>query len=283
MNPQFPIYIPSRGRWESRLTMKALDRMGVPYSVVVEEDEYAKYCSVIDRSKILVIDPAYQRDYVMCDMAGKPPGGLGAGPSRNFMWDHAVSLGVTHHWMLDDNIRAFSRNHRKIRIKVADGTIFRCMEDFCQRYENVALAGPAYQQFRGRTPFVINTLIYNTILIRNDIPFRWRGRYNEDIDLSIRVMKGGWCTILFRAFMQEKMLTMTMKGGCTDVLYKDGTLKKAMMTAAQHPDVCKLVYRFNRWHQAVDVAKFEHLKLVRRSGVKVKQKIDNYGMTLEAV
>jgi hypothetical protein len=283
MNPQFPIYIPSRGRYTTRLTMKALDTLKVPYKVVVEEDEYAKYCEVIEKAKILVLDKWYQRTYVTCDVFGTDvvKGGIGAGPARNFMWDHAIGIGAEYHWMLDDNIRAFSRNNKKVRIKVADGTIFRCMEDFALRYENVALAGPTYQQFRGRTPFIVNSLVYNCMLIRNDLPLRWRGRYNEDIDLTLRAMKAGWCTILFRAFMQEKMLTMTMAGGCTDVLYKDGTLKKSMMTTAQHPDVCKLVYRFNRWHQRIDYSKFKHLKLIRRHETPCG--INNYGMTLEAV
>jgi len=28
-------------------------------------------------------------------------------------------------------------------------------------------------------------------LIRNDIPYRWRAKYNEDTDLSLRVLKDG--------------------------------------------------------------------------------------------
>ena len=40
MKPTYPIYIVSKGRWESRLTSKSLDRMGIPYWLVVEEQEY---------------------------------------------------------------------------------------------------------------------------------------------------------------------------------------------------------------------------------------------------
>jgi len=34
-------------------------------------------------------------------------------------------------------------------------------------------------------PFVMNTRMYSIIFIRNDIPYRWRGRYNEDTILSL--------------------------------------------------------------------------------------------------
>ena len=56
MNPRYPIYIVSKGRWESRLTSKSLERMGVPYYIVVEDQEYDNYCSVIDPSKVVILD-----------------------------------------------------------------------------------------------------------------------------------------------------------------------------------------------------------------------------------
>ena len=53
MNPRYPIYIISKGRWESRLTSKALEKMQVPYRIVIEPQEYFEYSSVIDPDKIL--------------------------------------------------------------------------------------------------------------------------------------------------------------------------------------------------------------------------------------
>ena len=51
MNPKHPVYIISKGRWESRFTSKALEKMNVPYSIVVEEQEYDTYASVINKDK----------------------------------------------------------------------------------------------------------------------------------------------------------------------------------------------------------------------------------------
>jgi hypothetical protein len=102
-------------------------------------------------------------------------------------------------------------------------------------------------------PFVTGTRIYSCNLIRNDLPLRWRGRYNEDTDLSLRILKGGWNTVQFNAFLQLKTPTQQLKGGNTEAFYSvEGTLAKSAMLVAMHPDVARLVWRFGRPHHFVD-------------------------------
>lgn len=286
MNPRFPLYIPSKGRWESRLTSKALERMGVPYHIVVEEQEYDQYAAVIDPGKILVLDPAYQRDYDAL-MKLEPGQSKGSGPARNFIWDHAQAHGHAWHWIMDDNIRVFYRLNRNMKIQMLDGVGFAAMEDFCLRYENVAMAGPNYQYFAKQRqplkPFILNTRIYSCNLIRTDLPFRWRGRYNEDTILSLDLLKAGWCTIQFNAFLQDKQHTLTMKGGNTDTVYVDGTLPKSQMLADVHSDVCRVVWKFNRWHHHCDYRPFRRNKLRRRPDVEIPAEPNEYGMRLVQV
>ena len=43
MNPKYPVYIVSKGRWKQRLTANAFEKMGVPYRMVVEEEQYEEY------------------------------------------------------------------------------------------------------------------------------------------------------------------------------------------------------------------------------------------------
>lgn len=287
MNPKYPIYIPSKGRWDKSLTSRALDRMGVPHRIVIEEQEYASYAAVIDPSKLLILDPQYQRDYD-AQMDLEPGQSKGSGPARNFIWDHSLSEGHAWHWIVDDNIWAFYRLNHNDKIKLQDGTGFRVMEDFCGRYENVAMAGPVYEFFvpkrDKKPPFALNTRIYSCILIRNDIPFRWRCRYNEDTDLSLRVLKAGWCTIQFNAFMQNKIATQRLKGGNTDAFYaEEGTLPKSRMLVEMHPDVARLAWRFNRWHHHVDYRPFRKNKLKRRADVEIPEGVNEYGMRLVKV
>ena len=272
VNPRYPVYIISKGRWESRLTSKALEALGVPYKIVIEPQEYDRYAEVIAKEKILVL----------------PFSNLGQGsiPARNWVWMHAADTNAERHWILDDNIDGFSRFHNNMKVPVADGTIFRAAEDFTDRFTNVGLSGFNYDFFAKRKnvipPFTLNTRIYSCILIKNDLPFAWRGRYNEDTDLSLRVLKSGLCTILFNAFLACKMATMTMKGGNTDVLYQDdGRLKMAESLLEQHPDVVKIIQRWGRAQHYIHYRIFRNMKLIPKPGFTAPaEEANEYGMEL---
>ena len=284
MNPKYPIYIVSKGRADSRLTSKALEALKVPYYIIVEKQEYDIYAEVIDPSKILILPIKYLDKYDTCDDLGNSKG-KGPGGARNFAWDHSISLGHKRHWVMDDNIRAFHRlNHNKM-VKCETPSILRASEDFVDRYENVYISGLNYDFFvqskQQHPPFALNTRIYSCLLIKNDIPYRWRGRYNEDTDLSLRVLKDGHCTIQFNAFLQEKLQTQTIKGGNTDEFYsKEGTLPKSQMIADLHPDVAKVVWRFNRWHHHVDYKPYKKNKLIKKEGLTISDSNNEYGMKL---
>jgi hypothetical protein len=274
--PKYPIYIPSLGRWDSRATARALELMRVPYHICVEPSEYDNYAAVIDPIRILKLPEDFHLR------------GQGSIPVRNWIWDHAVASGAARHWIIDDNIFRFWRLYRGRLIEVGDGTIFRCAEDFSDRYENVALSGFNYDFYPGsrRSAYTLNTRVYSIILVNNAVPYRWRGRYNEDTDLSLRALKGGWCTVLFNAFLARKPNTMTMKGGNTDTIYATASdeqelrLEFAERLYFQHPDVVRVVEKWGRWHHQVDYAPFKNNKLKLRPGVVRRNGVDEYGMRL---
>lgn len=288
--PQFPLYIPSKGRADSRYTAKALEEMGLFYTIVVEEQEYDEYAKVIDKKKILILDKKYQDEYDTCDDLGNTKS-KGPGAARNFIWDHSIKKGYKWHWVMDDNIKLFRRWNHNRRIKCYDGTPFKVMEDFVLRYKNIAMAGPNYSFFVIDKwaylygPFTVNTRIYSCNLIRNDVPFRWRGRYNEDTDLSLQMLKAGWCTVQFNVFLQEKTNTQVLKGGNTDAFYaKEGTIPKSKMQVQLHPDVSKLTWRYGRWHHHVNYNKFKREnRLILKDDVKIEDKVNNYGLKLKKI
>jgi len=274
MNPRHPIYIVSKNRPDlgrHTSTSRALTELGVPHSIVVEADQREQYAAAASPLvSLLTLDPAYQRDYDPCDDLGDTKS-KGPGAARNFAWDHALASGAPWHWVMDDNIAGFWVYNDNRRVPAADGTPIRLMEAFCARYENVLMAGPNYYMFTSRKskfpPFVLNTRIYSCNLIRNDAPYRWRGRYNEDTDLCLRMLKDGWVTVQFNAYLQWKMSTQTVAGGNTDEFYaKEGTLPKSRMQVALHPDVSRLVWRFGRWHHFVDYSPFAGNRLRRKPG-----------------
>jgi hypothetical protein len=86
----------------------------------------------------------------------------------------------------------------------------------------------------------------------------------------------------FNAFMQGKVTTQRMKGGNTEVFYKDeGTLPKSKMLEDMHPDVAKVVWKFNRWHHSVDYRPLRNNALILKKNISIPTGIDNYGMTLK--
>lgn len=233
----------------------------MPYRIVIEPQEFDQYAAVIDPAKILVL----------------PFSNLGRGsiPARNWVWEHSLAEGHERHWILDDNIRDFWRLNERQRVRVWSGEGFAVIEDLVSRYANVAQAGMQYTCFGAETltkritkPFRLNTRIYSCILNLNKLPFRWRGRYNEDTDLSLRCLKAGWCTMLVIAYLCNKVATMTMKGGNTDTLYRladgrDGRLEMARSLVTQHPDVTRIYKRWGRWQHLVDYKPFQANKLIR--------------------
>jgi hypothetical protein len=287
MNPSAPIYIVSKGRADIQMTSKALSAMGVPHNVVVEPQEIDAYeAAAPDGTSFLSLPQSYKDAYDTCDgQAPSPTRSTGSGPARNYAWEHSIEHGAAWHWVVDDNIHGFTRLVNNQKIPVADGTIFAVMEAFAARYKNVGMAGPNYHFFAKRKqvipPFNANTRIYSCNLIRNDIPYRWRARYNEDVDLSLRILKGRvLCTILFNAFLQNKTASQSMKGGNTTELYGAGTLAKSKMIVDLHPDVARHLWRFGRRHHYVDYRGFQQ-GLVLRDDVTVPDGPDEFGMVLQ--
>jgi len=294
-NPKYPVYIISKGRHESMLTSRSLARMKVPHYIAIEPQDEALYEQALDNFGI--------REYVTLLVAPFSNHGDGPGRARNWCWDHSISIGATSHWVMDDNITDFYRLHENSRIRVESGVIFKAAEDFVDRYENVPISGFQYRFFiapnQKYPPFVTNTRIYSTLLIRNDCKHRWRGRYNEDTDICLRVLKDGDCTIQFNAFLQGKAATQTVKGGNTAEFYHaegtqdkaqwrdgqlnpEGTINKSQMLVDMHPDVARMVFRYGRWHHYVDYGPFKKNQLKLKSDVDLKSmpKVNNYGMKL---
>jgi len=270
MNPEFPIFIPSKGRYRTPYTIRALQRIGVPFTVVVEAQEQEHYERIVTADQMLIL----------------PHSNKGLTVTRNWIWDYVEQeLGMPYFWTMDDNIRDFYRLNRNIKARVTSGTFLKVMEDFAQRYENLAICGMAYELMTPRKkkqpPFILNTRVYSNMLIRTDIPFRNVTFYNDDTDLCLRVLKAGWCTVEFCAFLADKIATMQVKGGMTDY-YQQTNRRREFAEELQraHPDLVKVVWKWNRWHHQVDYRPFKANRLKKKPGLEVPKDVDNYGMKL---
>jgi len=290
-NPRHPVYIVSKGRSDTMITSKSLSRMKVNHYIVIEPQDEELYDKALDKFNI--------RDYVTLIVAPFSNHGDGPGRARNFAWDHSISIGAEKHWVLDDNISDFYRLHKNQRIRVESGIIFKAAEDFVDRFDNVPISGFQYRFFiapnQSYPPYVKNTRIYSTLLIDNNCKHRWRGRYNEDTDICLRVLKDGDCTIQFNAFLQGKAATQTVKGGNTEEFYHkegiekniwidgvnaEGTRNKSEMLVRMHPDVARMVWRYKRWHHYVDYSPFKKNELRYKKDIVLPKEPNEYGMKL---
>lgn len=274
--PRYPIYVPSKGRVETAHTARFLIDDAVPFSLVVEPREADAYASRYGRERVLVL-PWNDSGSVI--------------PARNWIKEHATTAGHARHWQLDDNIKRVRRWYAGKRIPCAAGPALRCCEDFVDRYENVAVAGLNYTMFahqsgkQPRDPFWLNVHVYSCTLALNSLPYRWRGRYNEDTDYCLQALAGGWCTVLLNAFMVDKVRTMTMRGGNTAALYQgDGRLKMARSLERLWPGVVRTDRRWQRPQHVVasNWRRFD-TPLVARPGAEHLGAPDDYGLTLTSV
>lgn len=265
-NPQYPIYIISKGRSNTCVTADHLIKMDVPFNIVIESQEFDDYAKIYGPERLIILDMSFKKDYDPYIENFDENKSKGSGPARNFVWWHAKNVKKSKwHWIMDDNIFGFHYFNDNQRIKAVDGTIFSAAEDFVNRYDNIGISGLNYFMFAvpgvKDKPYVANTKIYSCLLIRNEINIRWAGRYNEDVDLCIRALKEGYSTIQFDAFLARKGPTQMMSGGNTDAFYaEEGTLPKSNMLAHNHPDITEVMWRFSRWHHITNYNIFDYYK-----------------------
>lgn len=247
---KYPIYVISKGRAALKAhTARFLINDDVDFKLVVEPQEHEAYAERFEERRILKLPFSNL--------------GLGGIPARNWVWEHAKEAGHERHWILDDNIRCiYTRN----------GTMKRCnsheaisaVERFIDKFANIAIGGLNYL-FEGsghKRPFILNCHVYSCLCIRNDLPFRWRGRYNEDTDLCLQALTNNYCTVNVNAYVIDKATTMTCKGGNMEELYQgNGRLKMARSLEYQwkdkYPNLVKTTWKFNRPQHSVKWSMFK--------------------------
>lgn len=296
--PRYPIFVVSKGRAHEQMTMRTLSKMGLKYFVMVEPQEAELYRRLAP----------YPNDVTFLEL---PVGNHGNGPglARNACWDYAKHvLKAKRFFVLDDNIDGFYRLHENKRYRCGDGTPFRALEDFVDRYKNVPLAGFQYRFFKApdhkHYPFTVNTRIYSAALVATaDERFKQRGRYNEDTIQSIDVMKADLATIEFNCFLSGKIATQTMKGGNTDAFYApqgkrnpaNSTKEKSEMLVATHKGAAKVIFAYGRWHHKSNYKKYrgnalkrtaawiKRLRSIDRKSAKLSNILDAYKMKLVSI
>jgi hypothetical protein len=232
---KYPIYIISKGRFHNPITAKEFESIGVDYLIAVEPQEADAYKKKLGEHRVLVLPFSNL--------------GLGSYPARNYCWEHSKENGYKYHWLFDDNIHGFDKwiNGRKTRIR-NDIKPFLYVEKYTDKY-HIDINGFEYDTFVAtvpKKPFKNNCHVYSALLIKNDLPYRWRLKYNEDVDLCLQVLHNGGTTSSCVYYMINKVSTsQKMKGGNQTELYKGNSrekkILKAKMLEAVWPQYAKTV------------------------------------------
>ncbi len=247
---EFPIYIISKGRALNSLTANNLEKAGLNYLVAVEPQEKDEYIKSLGANRILVL-PFKNL-------------GLGSYPARNYCWNHAKEQGYKYHWLFDDNIQCWAKWINGKRKKWSDINLGLLYVESFTRQHNIDICGfeePNFVVKVPKKPFKTNCHVYSAMLIKNILPYRWRLKYNEDIDLCLQVLHNGGSTSSCIYYMADKVSTADkMKGGNQTDLYKGNdpkkNLLKAKMLEAVWPQYVKTVIRFGRHHHLINWKQF---------------------------
>lgn len=249
--PKYPIYIVSKGRFQKTLTASYFEKNNIDYLIAVEPQEAEQYRKKLGDKRILVL----------------PFSNLGVGsfPARNYCWEHAKANGHNKYWCFDDNIQGFAKwiDGKKKNINDAISA-FLYVEKFSDK-NKLDICGFEYRYFSPKplkNPFRLNCHTYSAMLINTLMPYRWRLKYNEDIDLCLQVLHNGGHTANCHYYLTNKISTATkMKGGNQDELYKGNDPKKKLLKVKMlekvWPQYVKTVIKFGRYHHQINWKKFK--------------------------
>lgn len=244
---EYPVYVISKGRYKytrNRMTWTFLRQEGIPFYLVVEPSEAREYERIHDN---LLILPEDNYGYSV--------------PARNFVWEHSMKMGYEAHFVLDDNIDKVLVVGRGKRKMTRIANLLKACIYVSKMYEKWGMIGLREGQFiiKPQKKFItFNTHVYSFILINNNLPFRWRLKYNEDIDINLQTIGRGFFTISVLIFSFHKYQTRFLEGGNTSTLYtqRNSKILKTNTLVAQYPHIVKGKNKFGRFHHEIDWRKF---------------------------
>lgn len=214
----YPIYVFSKGRWNSATTPRLLG--GLKYTLVVPEDEVAQYISKYPVTKIISVSEK------------------GILAAHRTIYNHAIQEGHTHAWFLHDDILKFKG--RQDQDVLAYEVVSR-MEAFEFQYANIAMLTICNQELRTiLTKFRVNEPgLRNSMYLIN----LTTGISFEDLNVELLTLpawamlnmsKGFYCTVQSKDFYFTEAIGLS--GGCASLYLKGEQRKAVEKLVEQYPD-----------------------------------------------
>ena len=151
-------------------------------------------------------------------------------------------MGHDYHWQIDDNIKRFKKRVGGKNMIKSPHVILSEAESYVMKYKNIGIAGLKHAAFAfsAKEDYGINQQIYTCVLVNNHFDFKWRAGCVEDTDYSMQVLSSGLCTVLFNRLVMDKVTTLKMTGGNSEIEYgNQGRAKRAEGLQMLWPNIFK--------------------------------------------
>jgi len=197
---KYTVYIPSKGRAHHGHTAKLLDGCGVTnYKLVVEPQEYDAYVDKWGKEKVVKL----------------PENDQGISFSRSYIKKYSQQQGEKFHWQMDDDLLSFRLRINNKNAKINPKHCLSIVETVTDKFTNIGISGITHfaYAFSKKTAIAINRMVYQVILVNNDISHDWRTGTNEDLDFSLQTLESGFVTIAFNTVLFDSYVTGKLDGG----------------------------------------------------------------------
>src|SRR6266568_4044946 len=170
-----PLYIPTKGRWDTATTPALLG--SYPYILVVEKQEERNYREIFPSTEILVL----------------PESNQGIAYARNYINQQESEW----YWMLDDDLTGLYRKGVTGKYKKADGSILHEMEKYLNN--QIAQMGLVLPRWKVSQDLSWNKtcgcIVCNHAGKLREIGVSYRQGVPVDTDMTLQILTSGYRTL----------------------------------------------------------------------------------------
>lgn len=285
----YNIYIPSYGRAGSTKTDGIMKLFGLKnWYLAIDPSQYESYKEHYPMEHIIIRDPSF-RSYEKLDLMSSIPSPdtmHGTAGIYNFLLYFSRTMGETHYWTMDDDIKGMAMKAHKgdkkadLKIPYNKENFFRCsqlkpeygfqlnkflhsLEDLQNKSRNPGFVGLEKFGLIFDLPIMwkFGTRLYSFYLTDNTIQIDHFGQHNNDVITSLELNKRGFVNLLFEGVSYDSLATQ-QGGGLTEVYKKFGTLDKGKVLVRGFPANAKISNTFNRIHHNVNYHYYTKQRIV---------------------
>ena len=259
---KYHIYIPSKGRSDSCRTAHLCLDAGLNFSIVVEPQDYLKYSKVFGKKNLIKL----------------PKNDQGMWYVRNFILKLSRSRNEKAHWQIDDDIKYFAIRKDGKNTRSNTGTVLSEVEKILDAHTNIKAIGTrlAAFAFSYESFLSVNTQIWASWLVDNDVDAKFKKGTVEDLDFFIQIMHKGGVVVAANRYIHDTFPHNAKPGGLTvENPDKDPRIQRQLTVRKDWPQYLRIAEQ--------DLHKEEYVKLSIKSKMFEQKPILKRGSKLKEI